>query len=497
MHLSPITISPNLVCHDAGNRPRYRNAFVGFRSDHHAHPDFIRLMTRKSTPVHALASEAEIDVPEVLAVLWELGLPDVLESHDLVPHYHLKRVRAGLGLASLRELRTLSYWTHLLGQSADELRATLLPFSASIKPGAKRLPPGAIKTLRRFAFSRGINPSTGKPTDPQAFDPPTRSPTQTTSSTVVTADTARTPTPTQPELHDHVEPSPIPTQIKPATTPPPSFARLGRPLTDDRWLDVDNVKDIHYRLVEDFAKKSDPISPPGVRSEDLLASALFRPRTGLRDVRKYPTVETAAASLLHAMIHNHPFHNGNKRTALVAMLVFLDWHGLVLTCDERDLFRLIIRVAQHRMIEQDFRTSTDHETYAIAKWIVDRRRVVTKGENIIPFRKLQKILLAYGCEIGNPGSGYIEITRRRDNTQRRRPFGRRHLSARIHYRNKGEDVQIFQAKRVRKELHLDHKHGVDSTDFYAKGDDRVDDFIAKYRVILNRLARFDSMDGRK
>lgn len=45
-------------------------------------------------------------------------------------------------------------------------------------------------------------------------------------------------------------------------------------------LTVDDVKRVHSRLVVDFAESDDPIAPPGVRSEDLLASAVSRQHVG-------------------------------------------------------------------------------------------------------------------------------------------------------------------------------------------------------------------------
>ena len=44
-------------------------------------------------------------------------------------------------------------------------------------------------------------------------------------------------------------------------------------------------------------------------------------------------------------------------------------------------------------------------------------------------------------------------------------------------------------KKIRKDLRLDHEHGYDEQDFYGKKPTRVDDFIAKYRKTLLRLAK--------
>jgi death-on-curing family protein len=41
----------------------------------------------------------------------------------------------------------------------------------------------------------------------------------------------------------------------------------------------------------------------------------------------YPTTFNKTAALFHSLINNHPFHNGNKRVALVSAQVFLDQEG--------------------------------------------------------------------------------------------------------------------------------------------------------------------------
>jgi death-on-curing family protein len=110
----------------------------------------------------------------------------------------------------------------------------------------------------------------------------------------------------------------------------PKWETVGHPTNNLVFLAADEVEKIHWILVEDFRRSKDPIDPPGIKSRDLLESAIYRLRTSLGGQSKYPTVPMAAAALLHAIISNHAFHNGNKRTALVATLVFLDMNGFLL-----------------------------------------------------------------------------------------------------------------------------------------------------------------------
>ncbi|HEX6456274.1 MAG TPA: Fic family protein [Solirubrobacterales bacterium] len=104
-------------------------------------------------------------------------------------------------------------------------------------------------------------------------------------------------------------------------------------------LSVDDVMFIHDRLCADFARSEDPINPPGVRSMSLLESAVSRQHSGYGDLMKYHDAVLNAATLLYGICNDHPFHNGNKRTALVAALAHFDRNHLMLgfTQAERSL----------------------------------------------------------------------------------------------------------------------------------------------------------------
>ena len=75
----------------------------------------------------------------------------------------------------------------------------------------------------------------------------------------------------------------------------------------------------------------------GIRDPGLLEAALFRPQTGY-----YPTLIDEAAALWESLSQNHPFVDGNKRTAFAATYVFLAINGLdiIATDDEAQDFVL-------------------------------------------------------------------------------------------------------------------------------------------------------------
>jgi len=63
----------------------------------------------------------------------------------------------------------------------------------------------------------------------------------------------------------------------------------------------------------------------------LLESALARPQATFEGVDLYSDLWTKAASLMHSLVQNHPFIDGNKRTALVATGLFVELNGFELT----------------------------------------------------------------------------------------------------------------------------------------------------------------------
>lgn len=158
---------------------------------------------------------------------------------------------------------------------------------------------------------------------------------------------------------------------------------IGHPAPQMAYLSPEDVEGIHRQLVRDFATSEDPINPPGVRDQNLLASAVHRVHTSLGGERKYPTVPMAGAAYLHAIIGNHPFHNGNKRTALVSTLVFFDLNGFVLDVDEGELFDHLLRIADHKIVEgAACEGLADAEMREIAMWLHRNSRPVAQRRTV-------------------------------------------------------------------------------------------------------------------
>lgn len=270
---------------------------------------------------------------------------------------------------------------------------------------------------------------------------------------------------------------------------------------DLRILSCEDVITIHEALVADFAASGDPIAPPGVRSIDLLQSAVSRQNTSLGGRLKYPDAVSNAATLLYGLCCDHPFHNGNKRTAIVAMLVHLDDNKLALYhTSQNDLYAMVLAVANHtlgvRVDPRSRRPSTsrrhsDDEVASIAKWADDRAERVLRGERELSYRQLRRVLGSFGYYLENPKGNYIDVVKYEERATGLLRKQLRRVPKRIGniaFPGDHAVVGIKEIKRVRQMCRLTEADGKDSAAFYDRAA-VIDTFVNKYRTLLRRLAR--------
>lgn len=116
------------------------------------------------------------------------------------------------------------------------------------------------------------------------------------------------------------------------------------------YLDLEIMQKMcHPIAVALFDSTAEPMTQLGRHARPLLESALNNPRQTFDGHELYPTLTKKAAILYYSLIKNHPFENGNKRTATAALLVFLFINGFRLKRDgdstEDYLVSLATRVA--------------------------------------------------------------------------------------------------------------------------------------------------------
>jgi death-on-curing protein len=113
------------------------------------------------------------------------------------------------------------------------------------------------------------------------------------------------------------------------------------------FLSAEQVLFIHDRLIAETGGEH------GLRDVGLLISAIGRPMTTFEGIELYPMLSDKAAALMHSLIFNHPFIDGNKRTAITAAAMFLLRNGYRLTVDYTELERFTLLVVNDRLTVVD------------------------------------------------------------------------------------------------------------------------------------------------
>jgi len=109
------------------------------------------------------------------------------------------------------------------------------------------------------------------------------------------------------------------------------------------WVDKGVVLAIHHEQISEHGGET------GLRDEGLLDSALARPRNkaGHEDVK----VSKLAAAYAYGLTRNHPFLDGNKRTALVVMELFLALNDHMLKANDQACLETFLSLADGSLSE--------------------------------------------------------------------------------------------------------------------------------------------------
>lgn len=129
------------------------------------------------------------------------------------------------------------------------------------------------------------------------------------------------------------------------------------------WLEKALVLTMHERQLAEHGGTG------GVRDEGLLESALARPQQLHAYGDPAPDLADLAAALAFGLARNHPFVDGNKRTAHVAYRTFLALNGADLVATDEEKYLTMVALAEGKLSERDF-----------AAWLRGRVRTRGRGE---------------------------------------------------------------------------------------------------------------------
>ena len=109
------------------------------------------------------------------------------------------------------------------------------------------------------------------------------------------------------------------------------------------FLSVEDVIQIHDEQIAAYGGTA------GVRDQGLLESAVAMPRASFGEAYLHEDLAHMAAAYAFHIAQNQPFLDGNKRTGLVAALVFLDLNRIIILDPQEKLYDAMIAIAERRM----------------------------------------------------------------------------------------------------------------------------------------------------
>ena len=117
-------------------------------------------------------------------------------------------------------------------------------------------------------------------------------------------------------------------------------------MREPQWLEDRSVLEIHRLQLEVHGGMA------GVRDPGMLSSALHRPRNLWAYARSTADIPALAAAYAAGISRNHPFIDGNKRTAAVACETFLALNGFELTATDDQWYEAMINLASGQLEEE-------------------------------------------------------------------------------------------------------------------------------------------------
>ena len=110
-----------------------------------------------------------------------------------------------------------------------------------------------------------------------------------------------------------------------------------------RYPTLDDVLTLHRLTLDAYGGST------GLRDMGALQSALAAPRQTMFGRELYPGIADKSTIILYLLTQNHPFTDGNKRTALSACFWFLESNGYTLDVGSEDLYQFTIDIASGRL----------------------------------------------------------------------------------------------------------------------------------------------------
>lgn len=276
----------------------------------------------------------------------------------------------------------------------------------------------------------------------------------------------------------------------------PIYERAKSEVSNDEWtykeqfcISLEDVLKAHFIVADFFKDAGEGIGGIGPKSMNLLSSACHRQSCGYQNESKWDNKFDRCATLFYGIIKDHPFHDANKRTALLTLLYQLETMGYVPTLKQKQLENFAVCVANNTLNSYpDYKRfkkfRSDKDVKFISYFIKRNTRIRDAQHYSITFRQLKRILNRFGYDLAP-----VRKTAHIDVVKVHSFLGKKNIQkiVQIGFPRWGAQVNLAALKTVRKECKLLPEDGIDSKTFF-KDEDILHCLVAEYRKPLARLA---------
>ena len=270
-------------------------------------------------------------------------------------------------------------------------------------------------------------------------------------------------------------------------------------LPSDRFpsslIQYKDVLKAHY-FICDYFEVDELSSIYGIKDVNMLCSAVARQIVEFRGIRKWNDDFEIAATLFFGLVKNHPFHDGNKRTALLVLLEQLRRMGYTPRVDQQSFEGMTLLVAEsnwERLFSEKERRfaydDTDSVIRAIARKLRKMTRPIEGRFRPVTYFELANSLAKFDIVFKNPHRNTIDIFRRKP-----------HVNFLGMKTSKMDEMRICNVafpgmkrqvgretlKEILKKIELDLKHGFDRACIFSDAEPLYK-LIQDYEGPLSRL----------
>lgn len=248
---------------------------------------------------------------------------------------------------------------------------------------------------------------------------------------------------------------------------------------DSFLIKPSDVLRAHYLITDYFVNEGEKVLY-GVKTPDLLYSAVNRQEVVFGGKNKWNNPLEKCATLFYGLVKNHAFHDGNKRTALLIVLYNLHLIGRTPTENQKDFEQLTVRIASNNLsdykVYQKYKDKDDAEVLVIANILKKLTKKTDKRFYAMTFKEFGKRLEAYGCYMTSPEKNFVKIYKHRYSKWRKDLFVRQ-----VGCPSLNSQINEKAAKTILKDI------GVEDNYNFFKGGEPLYKLIEDYRAPLARL----------